>query len=758
MAKYLDTTGVSHLGGKIDERITKRMGLYVVPHGAVSWDTSTAFSMDVSISNNELLGYMDNARLLVVIEKPNNEEATLFEYQRDGDTGDVYLKSTLDADNTYMYANLHLDDTYATIDGEIRSDIADALTELDNKANNDGSYEGMTVGNAERLVSSVGITDETPYNFRTSGGSTEIGDREELNAVVGGTVAWNQLIQDGNFPNTDKWNVVGNSSLSASNNVLNVHRDSGTAIVGGVNIGSSYRKTSIVGHKYLFAFTVQSEIGNQIALFPTGTSSDGNKGYLQYLNKTKIYWLWNCQVSKPISGEIRGYTGDGVTSAINFTLENYMFFDLTAMFGSTIADYVYALEQSNAGAGVAYFRKLFPKPYYAYNAGQLMSVKTSAHKTNGFNQWDEEWERGGLPNGVPDSTVNKIRSKNYCRCVENTVYYGRIGGTYSLTAWFYDANNNVIGSASASNRTFTTPNSACYFKLASESGYGTTYNHDICINPSWDGERDGEYEPYEAHEYALSDITLRGILKLDANNNLYADGDTYAPDGTVERRYGVVDLGTLNWTLNSSYTHNTFYSDYLRENSLVYTTTASIATAICPKYVQLVGNVNAATVGNNVTDKIFCIASSGAAGRIAFADDSYSDAATFKTAMDGVYLVYKLATPTNETASPYQRTQIVDDFGTEEFVDAAVEANERDVVVPVGHTTFYQANLKAKLEMMPNSPDGAGDYIMRSDGSEQTWVPLIEVKELPDVPTTDGTYVLKCTVSDGTATLTWVSE
>ena len=102
------------------------------------------------------------------------------------------------------------------------------------------------------------------------------------------------------------------------------------------------------------------------------------------------------------------------------------------------------------------------------------------------------------------------------------------------------------------------------------SAYGTTYNNDICINIHWDGERDGEYEPYKSTTYDLSgshlvkrnyeyreyasgdeslpdtitdgtntvtkrttpttetvtNPTLYGIWKLDANNNLYFDGDT----------------------------------------------------------------------------------------------------------------------------------------------------------------------------------------------------------------------------------------
>ena len=38
---------------------------------------------------------------------------------------------------------------------------------LAQKANIDGAYESMTVGNAEQLISSVTVNDKVPYNFRT---------------------------------------------------------------------------------------------------------------------------------------------------------------------------------------------------------------------------------------------------------------------------------------------------------------------------------------------------------------------------------------------------------------------------------------------------------------------------------------------------------------------------------------------------------------------------------------------------------------
>ena len=70
-----------------------------------------------------------------------------------------------------------------------------------------------------------------------------------------------------------------------------------------------------------------------------------------------------------------------------------------------------------------------------------------------------------------------------------------------------------------------------------------------CVHLVWSGYRNGEYEPYTKHSYPLdSDLVLRGIPKLDASNNLYFDGDIYESDGTVKRRYGIVDLGTLSWS------------------------------------------------------------------------------------------------------------------------------------------------------------------------------------------------------------------
>jgi hypothetical protein len=125
--------------------------------------------------------------------------------------------------------------------------------------------------------------------------------------------------------------------------------------------------------------------------------------------------------------------------------------------------------------------------------------------------------------------------------------------------------------------------------------------------------------------------------------------------------------------------------------------------------------------------------------------------------MSGVYLVYELAEPTTEEAQSFQSPQIVDDFGTEEYVTSSI--------VPVGHTTQYDHNLRAKLEMAPNSPDVDGDYLVRQTGSKNEYVPYTDgcritalEGKIPAVPSANGGYILKCTVTDGTATYAWVAE
>lgn len=624
----------------------------------------------------------------------------------------------------------------------------------------DGYYEQMTVGNAEQLVSNIGIEDSVPYNFRTAGGSVDIGNRE-TDMLIGGSVAWNQYADitatTGNH-HMETW--ASTITVGESEVTIKTTRDY-------VEMGFNFVFPQIItaNHKYISYINIKSA-----SFTPTYV---GLNLLSHWSTKASVSKAWSGVgsygiVYSPSSG---GSSSDTQRLAVRlygnsanndtFVFNGVGLIDLTAMFGSTIADYIYSLEQSTAGAGVAWFKKLFPKPYYAYNAGELIHVNASAHKMVGFNQWDEEWESGSIDatTGQNESSSSNWRSKNYVPILPNTTYfiYGADNGNNAIRARFYDASKTIIPTNGrdannqdvATNRTFLSPTNAYYIRFAPNNSVITS--KELCINLHWDGERDGEYEPYEAHNYALdSDLVLRGIPKLDSANRLYYDGDTYESDGKVTRKYGIVDLGTLSWSMIGS-SNKYFQSDSLIGLIKPPVNSSTLANAICEEYKCVTWTDPTYESGRfavNGDDP------SPLRGRISFINTNYTSAAAFKTAMSGVYLVYELATPTEETADPYTNPQICSNWGTEEYV----VTEQSGVAMPVGHDTFYQADLKAKLEMLPDSPDGDGDYIVRQTNGENAFIPYAQVKELPDFPTTNGNYKLRCTVSGSSVSLSWVAE
>lgn len=390
--------------------------------------------------------------------------------------------------------------------------------------------------------------DTAPYLNRAM--PTQSNDyNRETDMLVGGTVAWNQLARE---LTSEYWSARGyESDATISDGIFSCIA---TSQGGGVIDRTVYRSKRIANHVYFQSATIWLESGTGVFRFRTM----GGYGDLD-CNATSTPTVFSRMRKAPDDGNLDISIMDRRTE--NFTkmyVKSIMVFDLTAMFGSTIADYIYSLEQATAGAGVAWFRKYFQEDYYPYSANTLQSVQATAHKT-------------------------------------------------------YDGDGNVIGN------------------------------------------------------YALdSSLTLRGIPKLDANNNLYYDGDTYASDGTVNRRFGIVDLGTLSWARNTT---NQFYTTL--PTASVNNTTKMIANGyIASSY----GAYN-----NNVDRSLTVNGASGA--RLWCRDTRYDDLSSFVSAMSGVYLVYELATPTTETAQAYTSPQIVDPDGTEEYVTANS--------VPVGHDSTY---------------------------------------------------------------------
>ena len=663
--------------------------------------------------------------------------------------------SATEAGNSATAAASSASDAQDSADDAQASAEAAAQSAASVDVHTDGNYPEMTVGTSEQLLSTQYVADKTPYLYRTTGGSSDVGNREYVRGITGGTVAWNQKVMHGNFDSTTDWyKGVGVDSWSASSNVLTANINGGSVldpykygiwknINGGLD--ETHKYLSVYGIKPSVATTFRLELGGglkkETVTLPANVWSE-----VSLINTPSTY---NSQIY------LYPYSAVFNVPAPEMTIQyrNAQLFDLTAMFGSTIADYIYELETANAGAGVAFFRKLFPKPYYAYNAGELMSVQASSHEMVGFNQWDEEWELGKLSqsDGTEVASSLNIRSKNFCKALPNTAYCVHNGSAKTWMVVEYDENHSYVDYwtiTQADNRIITFSARTRFFKVCSTQDGITTYGNDICINLSWSGTHNGEYKPYEKHTYALdSSLTLRGIPKLDASNNLYYDGDVYAPDGTVTRRYGIVDLGTLTW-LKKQGAEGCFAAtlpvQYKYVNNL---------NIISEKWQKDSVTANSDNGYYPATDKLFRYyyqAYGTTSAEFYVKDTAYDSmsATEFKTAMSGVYIVYELATPTTETADPYTEIQICDDWGTEEYVSTSI--------VPVGHTTDYSANLRDKLQHLPDLASADGNYIVSQSGTQMTLAPLPIV--IPAPPTTDGTYTFRATVSNGVPTLSWVSE
>ena len=185
------------------------------------------------------------------------------------------------------------------------------------------------------------------------------------------------------------------------------------------------------------------------------------------------------------------------------------------------------------------FEHYFPLNYYAYNTGSLLSLTGTGIETNGFNQWDEEWEIGGIDNsGQPQPNGYQMRSKNYIPVFPSTTYYyeckvSAYANTYIEYYW-YDADKNFIsGNALSNHQTFTSPANAYYFKFRTNNAWaGASYTGGICINLSWSGYRNGEYEAYWDSTLALPITTV-----TSGGSAVFADGMKGATSATGVTAY-----------------------------------------------------------------------------------------------------------------------------------------------------------------------------------------------------------------------------
>ena len=217
---------------------------------------------------------------------------------------------------------------------------------------------------------------------------------------------------------------------------------------------------------------------------------------------------------------------------------------------------------------------------------------------------------------------------------------------------------------------------------------GTTVNMDVHIQIER-GSTSSSYSPYGV----IDALTIPQALLTFLADKGYgrSAGSAYNEIDFERKKYikrvGSVDLGTLTWSRNATGSGNYRFSSSERLNAKLPATQNEVPHAISAYYtVTRYGEMIA-------TDKALTIiwADSYAAGQIWLRNDSYTDAAEFKAAMNGVMLYYELAEPVEYDISDYLPTEgfnllSVESGGSLTFV-------QTDTELPVPNNTIYAVNL-----------------------------------------------------------------
>ena len=299
-------------------------------------------------------------------------------------------------------------------------------SELKEKPSKVGEYDNMLVG-ASKGIYTGNFNDQEPYIYRSISGR---GNMAIMNKLIGGSVVWNQLVDYTiHFPSRT------NNGITFTNN----------------NDGS----IKISGEASDIASTLDEEfatnVNNRVFLIKgqyIQIKADGVSVIATNTEQTII------KVTSATSLTMRFRVASGTNLSAPYVTYPQII-DLTAMFGSTIADYVNTLETTEAGSGVAWFRKYFPEVYYAYSEPTIQSTKVSAKVVkDSDNQTVANYDLSGshlvkrkyefrayasgdesLPDTITDgtNTVTK-RVTPITETVTNPTLYG---------LWLLDANNNL---------------------------------------------------------------------------------------------------------------------------------------------------------------------------------------------------------------------------------------------------------------------------------------------------------------------------
>lgn len=494
-----------------------------------------------------------------------------------------------------------------------------------------------------------------------------------LDKIKGHTVKFNQLIQNGNFADDSVWGSA-QGTFSVSGNKLIA-----TAIGTPLQIFQGSTNGYKSGEKFYIACGIKASVSTNVRLRISRNSPVGLHNYGEFSVSANVHTRLKSIITllNDLENTRFSFFVTDSASGDTFELDNFICINLTAIFGA-------GSEPTTPEAFETWLsQNLGLLPYYDYTLGSLISFNGTGLKTTGKNLFNyDDLEVGGIDN---DTGLN-LGNANHRRLV-NYIYTGTFK-TFSISGvvtgeWLrifeYDGNKNFIESTLFNNQTITVSSNCAYIRISgSATGYTTQLQIEI-------GNVSSSFEPYTSNTLSLpistyfpTGMKLAGSVYDEISDKAYT-------------RVGSIDLGTLDWSYNTTYSF--FWTQgltYLQANE----------NYLCSNYL-FIGVKNDASMGE-APDKTIGI---GTGLNIKIKDSSYTDPTAFKTAMSGVMLYYELATPTEQDIDLDLSFKAYQD-GTEQLLP--VNGSTPTTSSLLADMTYFSINdamdyILAKLDQVPSS-------------------------------------------------------
>lgn len=471
--------------------------------------------------------------------------------------------------------------------------------------------------------------DNQYFTYRES--PTPVDGLAKIKSIKGNTLVWNQ--------NCYSFSALRSTLSSTVNSQTDI---TCTALSDQTSFGIIIRDNEgyfnfISGHTYLLSMNISEiTVNNFSRISPESTMNPQN------LARETGRYTTICTPTASGPKSILCYLSGTTTTSDKFKFNSVQIVDLTILNDSRITDY-------------DSFRTYYPLSFYPYNSGSLLSFNGNGIKTVSKNQFDTQvvtTSYQGLTLTKTQGTIRAVYSGGSQYAGFN--FYGSpvftdmfLKSRYRLsfdvkgldTQWTVGLRRGAsfLGGGQAiaiyndGHYSFTIDTEAnpnCYLSFARTGNKTTAYDVTFSNIQLELGTTETSYVPYTSSTLSLP-ISTYFPNGMKSALTVY---DELTPTKAITR-IGSVDLGSLNWEYNESYT--LFIA---RISDMKETNEKNI---ICSIYQTVDYWINTEQWANNN----MIVARGGNDNLLRIKNTSYNSAYAFKTAMSGVYLFYELATP-----------------------------------------------------------------------------------------------------------------